>query len=204
MIMLYHALFFSSVNLFSHLIQDRLPSLVLLYTGIYIDIQLPWHLHTDSQCPVLEVQVHIALYYCIQVVSDKLNNSIFKMINKNQVGGFFNNSSTLNKTIPVDLSHAFPENDVWLDDLYKQAMQMSTSKPFRPRSRVRRDGGYGCKKSGLGIFNFLLFLVVLLGLLNSLLSSAMTMIMINGENVSLLQVNLQCYDLCFMIYFRLC
>ena len=83
--------------------------------------------------------------------------------------------------------------DILLDDLYKQAMKMSTSKPFYPSSnkpRVRRDGGYGggCKKSGLGIFNFLLFLVVLLGLLNSLLSSAMTMIMINGENVSLLQV----------------
>ena len=80
-----------------------------------------------------------------------------------------------------------------LDDLYQQAMAMATKRPFHPafyKSRVRRDhGGYGKKcKSGLGIFNFLLFLVVLLGLLNSLLSSAMTMIMINGENVSLLQV----------------
>ena len=85
------------------------------------------------------------------------------------------------------------ERDTLLDDLYKQAMRMSTSEPFLPpdlHTRVRRDGGYGhgCKRSGLGIFNFLLFLVVLLGLLNSLLANAMGMIMINGENVSLLQV----------------
>ena len=80
------------------------------------------------------------------------------------------------------------KKDAWLDSLYTESMKMATSVPYRPNTRVRRDGGYGCKKSGLGIFNFLLFLVVLLGLLNSLLSSAMTMIMINGENVSLLQV----------------
>ena len=54
---------------------------------------------------------------------------------------------------------------------------------------MRSHGGDGGScSSGLGIFNFLLFLVVLLGLLNSVLSGAMTNIMINGENVSLLQV----------------
>ena len=106
----------------------------------------------------------------------------------NEVGGSLTVSSPSHKISPVDLFHALPENDIFLDDLYKRAMQMATSKPFRPKTRVRRDGGYGCKKSGLGIFNFLLFLVVLLGLLNSLLSSAMTMIMINGENVSLLHL----------------
>ena len=93
------------------------------------------------------------------------------------------------------------EREALLDDLYKQAMKMSTSEPFHPselHNRVRRDGGYGhgCKRSGLGIFNFLLFLVVLLGLLNSLLANAMGMIMINGENVSLLQVSCQ-YPLLF-------
>ena len=47
--------------------------------------------------------------------------------------------------------------------------------------------GHGCS-SGLGIFNFLLFLVVLLGLLNTLMNNAMINIMINGQNVSLFQV----------------
>ena len=88
----------------------------------------------------------------------------------------------------------FEDKDQWKEEFYVKAMAMATSPPFTPRTtakRVRRDDGYGhhgCKRSGLGIFNFLLFLVVLLGLLNSLLQSAMTMIMINGENVSLLQV----------------
>ena len=53
-----------------------------------------------------------------------------------------------------------------------------------------RDSGYGggnCS-SGLGIFNFLLFLVILLGLLNSLLQNAMLNIMVNGQNISIFQV----------------
>ena len=102
---------------------------------------------------------------------------------------FIKSGNISDEIYPAFLSYSVTDTDVWLDELYTNAMKMSTSAPFRPKTRVRRDGGYGCKKSGLGIFNFLLFLVVLLGLLNSLLSSAMTMIMINGENVSLLQVN---------------
>jgi len=53
-----------------------------------------------------------------------------------------------------------------------------------------RDGGYGhkCKSSGLGIFSFLLMLVYLLSILNTLLASTMANIMINGESVSIFQV----------------
>ena len=82
------------------------------------------------------------------------------------------------------------ENEDIYEELLRKSLSLAKSKSFRRENRVKRDSGYGhgCKRSGLGIFNFLLFLVVLLGLLNSLLSSAMTMIMINGENVSLLQV----------------
>merc|ERR1712223_2278035 len=52
-----------------------------------------------------------------------------------------------------------------------------------------RDGGYGhkCKSSGLGIFSFLLMLVHLLSILNTLLASTMANIMINGESVSIFQ-----------------
>merc|ERR1712223_1940641 len=52
-----------------------------------------------------------------------------------------------------------------------------------------RDGGYGhkCKSSGLGIFSFLLMLVYLLSILNTLLASTMANIMINGESVSIFQ-----------------
>merc|ERR1712037_451061 len=54
---------------------------------------------------------------------------------------------------------------------------------------VARDGGYGhkCKSSGLGIFSFLLMLVYLLSILNTLLASTMANIMINGESVSIFQ-----------------
>ena len=54
-------------------------------------------------------------------------------------------------------------------------------------SRVKRSH---CQGSGLGIFNFLLFLAVLLGLLSTLLNNAMLNIMINGQSVSLFQVNI--------------
>ena len=54
--------------------------------------------------------------------------------------------------------------------------------------------GYGHEScnyggGGLGIFNFLLFLVYLLGILATLLSSVMTNIMINGQSVSIFQVS---------------
>ena len=121
------------------------------------------------------------------------------MVNKTlEIVKYLKNENYLNSLQSYSDIVSYPNNtnserEALLDDLYKQAMKMSTSKPFRPpelHTRVKRDGGYGhgCKRSGLGIFNFLLFLVVLLGLLNSLLANAMGMIMINGENVSLLQV----------------
>ena len=49
------------------------------------------------------------------------------MKHNNEVDGSFNFSSPSNKIIPVDQLHAFSENDVLLDDLYKQAMKMATS-----------------------------------------------------------------------------
>ena len=63
--------------------------------------------------------------------------------------------------------------------------------PFILNIQKIRDSGYGYGGScysGLGIFNFLLFLVVLLGLLSTLLQNAMVNIMINGETVSIFQV----------------
>ena len=78
---------------------------------------------------------------------------------------------------------------------YSAAMRVATSERFlpdhNPNNRVKRQyGGYGCSNS-LGIFNFLLFLVVLAGLLATLLNNAMINIMLNGQNVSLFQVNKQ-------------
>ena len=140
-------------------------------------------------CIILYIQVAVYTYTQVYIVTICLS-WVADMINKDTVALFqsFNNSSYLVGISPlVDNSHHIKHGE-WLDEFYTEAMKMATSGPYRPKTRVRRDGGYGCKKSGLGIFNFLLFLVVLLGLLNSLLSSAMTMIMINGENVSLLQV----------------
>ena len=79
-----------------------------------------------------------------------------------------------------------------MNKFYKEAMEAAASEKFLPvilNSRVRRGGGYGhgCS-SGLGIFNFLLFLVVLAGLLATLANDAMVNIMINGQNISLFQV----------------
>ena len=80
-----------------------------------------------------------------------------------------------------------------MNQFYEEAMEAAASVKFLPvilNSRVRRGGGYGhgCS-SGLGIFNFLLFLVVLAGLLATLANNAMVNIMINGQNVSLFQVD---------------
>ena len=81
-----------------------------------------------------------------------------------------------------------------MNQFYEEAMEAAASEKFLPvsfNSRVRRGGGYGhgCS-SGLGIFNFLLFLVVLAGLLATLANNAMVNIMINGQNVSLFQVEI--------------
>ena len=77
----------------------------------------------------------------------------------------------------------------WLREFEEAAMREARSKYFLPEqqhsSRVKRSH---CQGSGLGIFNFLLFLVVLLGLLSTLLNNAMLNIMINGQSVSLFQV----------------
>ena len=77
----------------------------------------------------------------------------------------------------------------WLREFEEVAMREARSKYFlpehQPSSRVRRSH---CQGSGLGIFNFLLFLAVLLGLLSTLLNNAMLNIMINGQSVSLFQV----------------
>ena len=82
--------------------------------------------------------------------------------------------------------------DTEMREFYSAAMRGATSERFLPENhhnnRVRRQyGGYDCSNS-LGIFNFLLFLVVLAGLLATLLNNAMVNIMLNGENVSLFQV----------------
>ncbi len=56
---------------------------------------------------------------------------------------------------------------------------------------AKRSSGYGHHQrcgSSLGIFNFLLFLVFLLQLLQNAMINLVTNIMINGQNVSLLQV----------------
>ena len=90
-----------------------------------------------------------------------------------------------------------------MNKFYKEAMEAAASEKFLPvilNSRVRRGGGYGhgCS-SGLGIFNFLLFLVVLAGLLATLANDAMVNIMINGQNVSLFQVDR--YNTVFLHHF---
>ena len=84
--------------------------------------------------------------------------------------------------------------DPRMREFYSAAMRGATSERFLPvhhhNNRVKRQyghGGYGCSNS-LGIFNFLLFLVVLAGLLATLLNNAMINIMLNGQNVSLFQV----------------
>ena len=84
--------------------------------------------------------------------------------------------------------------DTDLETFYAEALKAARSDRFIflpevNNNRVKRGGGYGCSNSGLGIFNFLLFLVVLLGLLNTLMNNAMINIMINGQNVSLFQVS---------------
>ena len=86
---------------------------------------------------------------------------------------------------PADLG---PDLD-WLREFEEVALREARSKYFLPHhhrsSRVKRSH---CQGSRLGIFNFLLFLVVLLGLLSTLLNNAMLNIMINGQSVSLFQV----------------
>ena len=83
-----------------------------------------------------------------------------------------------------------------LESFYQEALQAARSDRFlflpdvTDHHRVKRQYGHGCSNSGLGIFNFLLFLVVLLGLLNTLMNNAMINIMVNGQNVSLFQVQL--------------
>ena len=82
--------------------------------------------------------------------------------------------------------------DPEMREFYFAAMTGATSGRFLPdhhhNNRVKRQyGGHGCSNS-LGIFNFLLFLVVLAGLLATLLNNAMINIMLNGQNVSLFQV----------------
>ena len=82
--------------------------------------------------------------------------------------------------------------DPEMREFYSAAMRGATSERFLPENhrnnRVKRQyGGHGCSNS-LGIFNFLLFLVVLAGLLATLLNNAMVNIMLNGQNVSLFQV----------------
>ena len=108
-----------------------------------------------------------------------------------------NSSDTTLQLSRIRKTQAGDDNDVTMFDLElftEQAMSAARSDTFLPvniNSRVRRDGGYGhgCS-SGLGIFNFLLFLVVLAGLLQTLMNNAMINIMINGQNVSLFQVRI--------------
>ena len=57
-----------------------------------------------------------------------------------------------------------------------------------PRDAGREYHGDGCG-SGLGIFNFLLFLVYLLALIQDAMIDVVTNIMINGQNVAQLQAN---------------
>ena len=92
-----------------------------------------------------------------------------------------------------DISEHQHHLDTDLETFYAEALKAARSDQFLflpevNNNRVKRGGGYGCSNSGLGIFNFLLFLVVLLGLLNTLMNNAMINIMINGQNVSLFQV----------------
>ena len=77
----------------------------------------------------------------------------------------------------------------WLREFEEVAVREARSQYFLPQHhRSSREARSHCQGSGLGIFNFLLFLVVLLGLLSTLLNNAMLNIMINGQSVSLFQV----------------
>ena len=104
----------------------------------------------------------------------------------------FDNSSLPSK-FPLEnlllLPTAELEPDLaWLKEFEEVAVREARSEHFLPdhhNSRVKRSH---CQGSGLGIFNFLLFLAVLLGLLSTLLNNAMLNIMINGQSVSLFQV----------------
>ena len=82
--------------------------------------------------------------------------------------------------------------DPEMREFYSAAMRGATSESFLPvhhhNNRVKRQYGHGGCSNSLGIFNFLLFLVVLAGLLATLLNNAMINIMLNGQNVSLFQV----------------
>ena len=77
----------------------------------------------------------------------------------------------------------------WLREFEEVAVREARSEYFLPQHQPSsREARSHCQGSGLGIFNFLLFLVVLLGLLSTLLNNAMLNIMINGQSVSLFQV----------------
>ena len=102
----------------------------------------------------------------------------------------FHNSSL--QTVPLETLR--PASDLgpdlaWLREFEEVGVREARRKYFLPQHhhtyRVKRSH---CQGSGLGIFNFLLFLVVLLGLLSTLLNNAMLNIMINGQSVSLFQV----------------
>ena len=105
---------------------------------------------------------------------------------------FSNSTFQLSPDISEHQHHLDPD----LETFYQEALKAARSDRFvflpedNNNNRVKRGGGYGCSNSGLGIFNFLLFLVVLLGLLNTLMNNAMINIMINGQNVSLFQVDI--------------
>ena len=95
-----------------------------------------------------------------------------------------------NSSLPsIPLESLLPTEDLlWIREFEETAIREAKNKYFLPvqsNTRVKRSH---CQGSGLGIFNFLLFLAVLLGLLSTLLNNAMLNIMINGQNVSLFQV----------------
>ena len=78
----------------------------------------------------------------------------------------------------------------WLLEFEEVGRREAKRRYFLPQGHSSRVKRSHCQGSGLGIFNFLLFLAVLLGLLSTLLNNAMLNIMINGQSVSLFQVNI--------------